>query len=397
LALAKGVESMVTVALVHCMNYDDGAVTAAVNKGLDLLGGVQRFVAPGEHLLLKPNLLAADPPHKCVTTHPLVFKAVAQSLKAAGAKLSYGDSPALGSMERAAEKAGLAAVAAQLGIKAADFMSSRDVFFERGHQHKRFSLAQGVLASDGVISLPKLKTHALERITGAVKNQFGCIAGMRKSEFHLKIPDAQVFAKMLLDLNALIAPRLYIMDGIQAMEGNGPRGGRPRLLQVLLFADDPIALDATVCRIIGLDPAFVPTVKWGQHLKLGFYHSEAIRLVGDPLTRFHCPDFDVPRKPVSPFRSQGYYRWLSQHLVDRPVMQPRRCIRCGLCIQVCPATPKAIDWLKVNKDMPPRHNYTDCIRCYCCQELCPQSAIVLKRPGGRRLLDRLHKLLGRGT
>ena len=386
---------MVTVALVHCSEYNADIVTAAVGKGMDLLGGVQRFVNPGERLLLKPNLLAADPPHKCVTTHPLVFKAVAQSLQTAGAKLSYGDSPALGSMERAAEKAGLAAVAAQLGIEAADFKNSREVFCEHGHQHKRFNLAQGVLASDGVVSLPKLKTHALERITGAVKNQFGCIASMRKSEFHLKIPDAQVFAKMLLDLNALIAPRLYIMDGIQAMEGNGPRGGRPRSLQVLLFADDPIALDATVCRIIGLDPAYVPTVKWGQDLKLGFYRSEDITLVGDPISRFYCADFDVPRKPVRPFRPKGFYRWLSQHLVERPVVQPRRCIRCGLCIQVCPATPKAIDWLSANKDRPPRHNYTDCIRCYCCQELCPQSAIVLNRPAGRRLLDRLHKLQGR--
>jgi len=89
-----------------------------------------------------------------------------------------------------------------------------------------------------------MKTHGFQRMTGAVKNQFGCIPGALKGEFHVKVPDASNFAKMLIDLNTYIHPRLYVMDGIIAMEGNGPRGGTPKKMNVILFSTDPIALDS---------------------------------------------------------------------------------------------------------------------------------------------------------
>ncbi len=83
------------VALVRCPDYDEDRVLEAVGRGLALLGGVERFVGPGERILLKPNLLAADEPKKVVTTHPSVFKAAARHLGAAGARISYGDSPGI--------------------------------------------------------------------------------------------------------------------------------------------------------------------------------------------------------------------------------------------------------------------------------------------------------------
>ena len=82
------------VVLVRCNTYDQNAVNDAVGRALSLLGGTQTFMNPEEHLLLKPNLLAADPPEKNTATHPAVFQAVAYHLQKAGAKLSYGDSPA---------------------------------------------------------------------------------------------------------------------------------------------------------------------------------------------------------------------------------------------------------------------------------------------------------------
>ncbi|WP_228725138.1 DUF362 domain-containing protein [Caproicibacter fermentans] len=215
------------VALVRCGDYDFGHVKEAVQKGIDLLGGPDGFVSAGEKILLKPNWLSADPPEKCVTTHPSVFKAAAEIFQKAGAELTYGDSPAFQNPEHAAKRSGIEAVAAELGIAPADFQSGREVFFSEGRQNKKFTIANGVLDSDGVVSLPKMKTHAFQRVTGAVKNQFGCIPGTRKGEFHVRIPDAAAFARMLIDLNSYIRPRLFIMDGILAMEGNGPRGGTP--------------------------------------------------------------------------------------------------------------------------------------------------------------------------
>ena len=290
---------MSQVAIISCKSYDEGEVLAAVERGLTLLGGAEQFVKPDENILLKLNWLTGDAPEKCVTTHPAVFRAVASVLQRAGAKLSYGDSPGFQSPDTAAKKTGCAEVAEQMNIPLADFRAGREAHYPEGKQNKKFVIANAVLDSDGVISLPKMKTHAFQRVTGAVKNQFGCIPGALKGEFHVKVPDATDFARMLIDLNSFVHPRLYVMDGIMAMEGNGPRGGDPRQMNVLLFSRDPIAMDATMCRIMNLDPALVLTNRVGAEMGAGAYAAEEIRLLGDPLEQFVATDYNVNRKPES--------------------------------------------------------------------------------------------------
>lgn len=378
---------MSKVALIRCNTYDEDTVKTAVESGLRLLGGPERFAGPGEKILLKPNLLVGDPPEKCVTTHPSVFGAVAECFMTTGSIISYGDSPAMGGLKKAAKKAGLMAVAENLGLTLADFSSGEEIFFKDGRQNKKFVIAKGVLDSDGVISLPKLKTHGLERLTGCIKNQFGCIPGMLKGEYHVKLPDATDFAKMLVDLNRFVNPRLYIMDGIRAMEGNGPRGGTPVNMNVLLFSEDPVALDATVCRLIDLNPEYVPTTRFGMESGAGTYLEEEIELLGDDIAGFKTNAFDVKRKPVRPFKQKGFYRFLNNRLVEKPYIATERCTQCGTCVHVCPANPKAVNWPEGDKSKVPVYTYDDCIRCYCCQELCPESAVMLKKPLLRKILS----------
>ena len=182
---------MSQVALIRCNSYDPGEVRTAVRKGLDLLGGAGRFAKKGQKVLLKPNLLVGEAPEKCVNTHHEVFRAVAGLFLETGALLSYGDSPAFGSTSFAAKRCGIQAVAHDLNIPEADFKTGVDLFYEKGVQNKKFTVARAVTDNDVIISLPKLKTHAFEKFTGAVKNQFGCIPGVRKGEYHIKLPDAE--------------------------------------------------------------------------------------------------------------------------------------------------------------------------------------------------------------
>ena len=309
-----------------------------------------------------------------------MFKAVAEEFAAQGAVLQYGDSPGFGATGAAAKKAGIADVAEALNIELADFKEGRDVFFEEGSQNKKFNLANGVLDADGLISLPKMKTHGLERFTGAVKNQFGCVVGMRKGEFHVKLPDATDFARMLVDLNSYIKPRLYVMDGVMAMEGNGPRGGTPRAMNVLLFSTDPIALDATASRMINLNPLFVPTTLVGAEVGAGNYKEEDIEIVGDALKDFICMDFDVERTPVKTTKKGKMVQFLNNRLVSKPYIIDEKCTQCGTCVHSCPVDGKAVNWLNGDKTKAPVYDYTKCIKCYCCQEMCPESAIYLKEP-----------------
>jgi len=378
-----------TVALVRCDTYDAQDVRDAVGRGLDLLGGAARFVSPGETLLLKPNFLVASVPEAAVTTHPAVFDAVARHLQAAGATLTYGDSPGFGSSRGAARRGGLEPIAQELEIAPADFSQGSKVSFTEGSLIKQFTIAQGVLDADGIVSLPKLKTHGLTRMTGAIKNQFGCIPGVLKGEFHAKVPSAERFSRMLVDLNGALKPRLFVMDGIVGMEGNGPRGGTPRPMRCLILSDDPVAVDATVCRLIGLDPELVDCITIGEAEGLGRYRD--VQVVGDAIEALAQPDFDVNRRPGSTTGGDGggaFARLFKTLVVPRPVVIPENCTKCGTCVQVCPVTPKAIDWPNGDRQTPPTHRYDDCIRCYCCQELCPHEAITTQTPLLGRLVRR---------
>ncbi len=386
---------MPKVVLVNCESYDYDQVKGSVQKGINLLGGPSAFAKPGEKILLKPNWVVAVPPEKCVTTHPAVFRAVCEVFNDTGVNLTYGDSPSYQSPEVAAQKTGFAEVAAKLGIPMADFRNGKEIFFQEALQNKKFTIANGVLECDGLISLPKLKTHGFLKLTGSVKNQFGCVPGLLKGEFHAKLPNPADFAKMLVDLNSFIKPRLYIMDGIIAMEGNGPMSGDPRKMNVLLFSADPIALDATVCRIINVNPEFSYTITYGKEAGLGTYQENEIELLGESIKTFQAPDFKVNRDLQKNFSGRGKVaRLINNAIVSKPNISKNKCLKCGVCVNMCPVNPKAVDWHnKSDKSNPPSYKYNLCIRCYCCQEVCPEGAIELKKPFIRKLFSK-HKWNG---
>ena len=376
---------MATVALVRCDSYEYRMVKIAVKRGISLLGGTERFVTHGEKILLKPNILVGERPEKCVTTHPAVFRAVGERFIEAGATVSYGDSPAVAKPAKAAKKAGLAEAAQALNIQLADFDTGVEHYFDQGLQKRKFTIARAVFDNDGVVSLPKLKTHGLEKFTGAVKNQFGTVPGMLKGECHFKLPDADDFAKMLVDLNTVVNPRLYVMDGIEAMEGNGPRGGTPKKMGVLLFASDPVAMDAVACRLIGLDPEHVPTIRYGMESGMGTFLEEEIALAGDAFDLFVQKEFKVDNSPPGPSRPGLLSTFLNRRVVAKPVINPKKCIRCGECTAICPARPHALFFREDDRSLPPVYDYDHCIKCFCCQEICPENAVTIKTPLLRRL------------
>jgi uncharacterized protein (DUF362 family)/NAD-dependent dihydropyrimidine dehydrogenase PreA subunit len=353
------------------------------------LGGVSSLIEDGEEIVLKPNLLAGVPPEKAVTTHPAVFKAVAEIFKEAGARLFYGDSPALSKPKRAAQKAGLQKIAYELGIPHADFETTVKVSYPDAILGKQLNLAAGVLKGRRIISICKMKTHGLTRISGAVKNQFGCVPGFLKGEYHVKMPDIYNFSAILVDINNFLKPKLFIMDGITAMEGNGPRGGNPVDMKVLLFSTDAAALDSIFCKLIHLDPEFVPHLPIAEQAKLGNYRYERIEIVGDDIEALINKDFKVTRKPADRLpRSSNFPTYLKNLISPKPVINYDKCKNCGSCVLQCPVSPKALDWPGKKKHKKPVYSYKRCIRCYCCQEICPHEAITFKTPLLGRIIYR---------
>ncbi|MBQ8201756.1 MAG: DUF362 domain-containing protein [Clostridia bacterium] len=374
------------VALVPIDTYEQARVDAAVREGVQLLGGMAQFARKDEKVLLKPNLLGRAQPEKAVTTHPAVFSAVCRLLREDGyAHLSYGDSPGnpTTTPDKAAEACGIAEAARQYNVEKADFHSGSIVAFPQGRTAKAFYLCKGVQEADAYINVCKMKTHALERITGAVKNQYGCITGVNKATGHAAYPNSEVFADMLADLNLCVAPRLHILDGIVAMEGNGPTSGTPTPMNVLLFSADPVALDAVFASLVHLDPASVPTCVSGAAAGLGVMDEMQIliRTPSGDLTlsevreQYGRADFDVFRGVMKKgllFKLMPLLPFL-QH---RPKVDRNKCIGCGVCEESCPVEGKAVH---AGKGKQAKYDYQKCIRCYCCQEMCPVKAIEVYR------------------
>jgi len=393
------------VALVKCDSYEQDKVDAAVRKAVELLGGLEEInITKESNLVLKPNLLAKNPPEKACTTHPAVFAAVVKLLQDEGyTNLKYGDSPGnpIAKPENIAADCGLKEAADRLGIPFGNFEEGVEVDFPTGKVADKFIICREVVDADGIINVCKMKTHQLVRVTGAVKNTFGCVYGINKASSHAKFSAVENFAGMLADLNVLVRPKLHVMDGIVAMEGNGPQNGTPKQMGVILVSTDPVAIDGLFCHLVDLKPELVPTNVAAMEQGVGTYENvtvvteEGEITVKEAAEKYGDKDFNVQRGKEYKGQLQAV-RFLVPFLQKKPVVKESKCIGCGICVDSCPVEGKAIHVRKHSADEAAvrkgrgtaEYDYDKCIKCYCCQEMCPEDAITVKKSLLARIADR---------
>lgn len=373
------------VVLLPCGEYDEEKIYSLLKQGLDLLGGVEALIPKEAKILLKPNLLKKAEVEKAVITHPVVVGAFARILRENGYEhIVLADSCGHGTTQAVIRGTGMDTYLEKYQIPAIDYSEGIKVDYPQGIQAKEFILPKELLEQNCVISLSKMKTHALERITGAVKNSYGFVYGFHKAKGHTQYPSADSFARMLIDLNKCVAPKLYVVDGIVAMEGNGPGSGDPVQMNVMLMSTDPVALDSVFSRLVYLKPEMVPTNYHGEKMGLGTWKEEEITLLtpdgeismSEAVKRYGNPQFNVDRTEV---RKNIWTRMAGALNIfqKKPYIENDKCVHCGICVQSCPVPGKAVDFRK-GKDKPPVYDYKKCIRCFCCQEMCPKKAIKVK-------------------
>ncbi|ACL17247.1 DUF362 domain-containing protein [Methanosphaerula palustris] len=378
-----------TVSLTPCQSYDLDEVRAALTTVLEPLGGLAAFVHPGDRVLIKLNLLSSYDPSAAVTTNPALVRAVVEQVYQIGAIPLVGDSPGgrntPASYRALLKRTGIAQVIEETGCESIFFDDQTvDRSSDQAKTFRRFTVAAVVDQVDVVITLPKLKTHQLTGMTGAVKVLYGFIPGVKKAAYHLHTGNniAQ-FAELLLDLHQVVPPTLVIMDAVVGMEGNGPSHGTPRAIGLLFAGTSSPAIDFVAASVIGFDPLCLPTVKEAADRGVGPSSFDQIAIAGPDPALFTIADFKMPSSMslarVPPFVLSCARRVLG----TRPVVDRARCTRCGTCRDNCP--PEAIT-MKVGDY--PMIDQSRCIACFCCQELCPAGAIEVKKPLLRRLIER---------
>ena len=345
---------------VRAATYDEAVLRPLVFALMDGMGGAQ--LDRSCRVLIKPNLLSAARPGHAVLTHPAVVRCAVEYCLDRGVRPIVADSPAIGSFATILRTSGIGEALAGIGVECRPFRDS--VKIDVGEPFGEIDIAEEAVRSDVIINLPKFKTHAQMLLTLAVKNLFGCVVGFRKPEWHLRAgADRQAFARLLVRIGRTLRPAFNVLDGILAMEGQGPgRSGVPRELGIIMAGKDPFAVDSAACRAIGLAPEDLPVLK----------AAAADGPLPEPAIDGVLPEvrgFRLPRLTPLLYGPQFLHGFTRRHLLQRPVCDANLCRMCGECVKICPA--RAI----TPEEETLRFDYDRCIRCYCCIEVCPAAAL----------------------
>lgn len=241
----------------------------------------------GRNVLLKPNFVS---PRNALLacTHPLVVAATALYCRDLGARVVIGDSPAFGTAATVAKATGLLDALRGLDIPV--------ITLDRGVPRTSNGFAVRVSAhaldADMILNLAKFKAHSQMRLTGAVKNLFGCVSGVRKAWLHARHGDhGHDFAALICGLGAVLPPTISVLDGVRAMHRTGPIAGEGFDLCFLGGCVSAVALDTAAGMTLGLGAADLPI--WAQCAR-------------DNLSGANPADLRFPSRAPSDFPADGF-------------------------------------------------------------------------------------------
>jgi len=285
-----------SVVLAHCRQYSPEKIAEAIETQFNALGGMDKFISPGDSVLLKPNFIAPKSRRHAAQTDPEVILQTARLLKDYRAKPFVGDSPAWGDVFASTKLLELQEPLKKLSVPVKKLDNPKKCKLKS--LGIKIGISSLALEADKIINLPKFKTHQQLVATFAVKNMFGCVSGKAKALWHFRRGGSQYdFCEMLIEIYRFLNPVITIIDAVVAMDDSGPIRGRPRPLGFLIAGTDPIACETICAELINFAPLDMPMIKTAKQLGFGTADSEKIEVLGDDYKRHICTDFKAP-EPV---------------------------------------------------------------------------------------------------
>lgn len=373
------------VSIVELKNYEETEARRALLELLEPICGLD-WVNSGMKIGIKTNLVRGIAPETACCTHPVLVKELCRLLTERGAHVTVGDSPGGPFEKRFLEGiykgSGIEAVK-EAGAELNFDFGVDEIDFPEGKILKKVPQCSWLYKQDAVINFAKLKTHGLTGLTAAVKNLYGTVPGMRKTELHYSYPKIDEFCNMLIDINECVKPVLSIIDAVVCMEGSGPTNGDPRFMGALLASKNQYCLDLLASRLINLQNREAATVFYQIERGLSPESEDEIEIIGD-WKSFVAEDFKTMsignEARLFAERSRILNYLAEKFLSPKPHVSESVCVGCGICAGHCPMGAIEI------KNKKSKINRSKCIRCFCCQEFCPRAAIQSERSRVAKLL-----------
>ncbi|WHH58056.1 DUF362 domain-containing protein [Petroclostridium sp. X23] len=277
------------VSIVKCREYHEfKKVKEAVRQVVDLIGGMESVISPGDHILIKPNLICAADYATGATTNPNVVFAIAELCREVGAKqVTIAEGSAIGhDTEKVFDALGFRKLAQKHNCNLLNFHKDEYAYVMNplGRQIKRIRIPRAFIESNVVINVPVMKTHDALAVTLGLKNMKGIIHPSDKKRFH-----KWGLSQTVVDLGHLAMPELTIVDGTVALEGMGPVVGKPVGLGMLLASTDTIAVDRVSMDIMGFGLEEVEYIQLAGEQGLGCTQMDKIKVLGEELSNIKRP------------------------------------------------------------------------------------------------------------
>ncbi len=373
------------VAIDKCEDYDYETVLSVIEKQFDVV--LDPSLIKDKKIAVKPNLLLKAKPQDCITTHPVVMKAVINALKAySPERIVIAESPGgpftVPALKIVYRSSGMTEVSEECGVELNYDVSYENVSYPDGNICKNFDIIRPIIDCDVIVNVCKLKTHSLTTMSCSVKNLFGTVPGVHKFEMHTRFPELDNFEDMVCDLVTMHSGGKTIVsvcDGIIGMEGNGPSGGEPKRYGCILSSLDPFSLDLAASAILGIEGR-VGIVRKGIERGYTVSNSRELTIIGTPPEKIKVENLKLPESRSMRFLTDLpdiFGGRLVKFLEPRPVVDKKKCIGCGICVRSCPQ--KTIKLKSKNGKRYAEIDRNNCIKCFCCQELCETRAVKIKK------------------
>jgi uncharacterized protein (DUF362 family) len=248
-----------------------------VFKALDLID-YKKALAGYDKVLIKVNFITDRTWDTGATTDPIVVEAIIKKLEDLPVKVYVVESDAtLTNADKAFEVTGMKDMCTRNGVEWLNLRHVKDrvkLNIPSGEAVKSITVPRLVTES-AVISAAKLKTHGNTTVTLGMKNMFGLLPTKFKGRYHLK-----GISNVVVDINTVLRPALTVIDGFVGMEGSGPINGTPVQMNLIIAGTDPVATDATACRVMGFNPYEIKHIRKAYERGIG---NSAAQVLGEKL------------------------------------------------------------------------------------------------------------------